>query len=268
MGVRARKRELKTDAHEVRTKTRLMSAESPITTIITCMTDAEEKYILDSLLSVLRQTILTKVTICVDEDNIWIEPLLNKAGVRSSVTILRLPLAYLSAIRNSAVETVTTEFVAFLDADDVWRPAKLAKQLALLHTGRYDVIGTRHILVREDLRSYFYGFAREFPLPSSWAGRTSVFREHPFPTVRGAEDLKFWRSAKSRYHLHTMYSFLLKYRVRNGSLNSDSPVQQRKAKYAQLSEKPFMRPLLLAGSWLAAIALHAGGAITIRNSRK
>jgi glycosyltransferase involved in cell wall biosynthesis len=38
-----------------------------------------------------------------------------------------------SRVRNAAIEAATGRYLAFLDSDDIWAPAKLEKQLAALH---------------------------------------------------------------------------------------------------------------------------------------
>ncbi len=54
------------------------------------------------------------------------------AAVGAQVTVLRREWQGAGATRNAGIDLVDNEFVAFLDADDLWLPQKLERQLALL----------------------------------------------------------------------------------------------------------------------------------------
>jgi len=56
------------------------------------------------------------------------------ASLPSSFTYLRKPNGGDASARNSGVSAATSEFVAFLDADDTWLPRKLEMQLPLFDT--------------------------------------------------------------------------------------------------------------------------------------
>ncbi len=53
------------------------------------------------------------------------------AGYGSAVTVLRQPIRGPSATRNMGIRAAKGRYIAFLDADDRWRPDKLSRQMEL-----------------------------------------------------------------------------------------------------------------------------------------
>lgn len=226
-----------------------------VTTIVTCMVDAERPFLADTLRSVQRQTVASEIILCVADDNEWVDDLLG--DIWPGIAVMRLKLALPPVIRNQAIATVKTELVAFLDGDDLWEPTKLRKQIDALDRLGLDVIGTQHILVRGDGVPYFFGFARRIPMTSSWLGKTSIFRERPFESVP-REDVLLWErlESESEVRLGILDAFLIRYRVREVSLSTQEYTKKRKLAYAHRSRMPGMRPLLLAASYVMNIWLR------------
>jgi glycosyltransferase involved in cell wall biosynthesis len=225
-----------------------------VTPIVTCMTDAERPYLDEALRSVHDQTRPpARILLCVEQGNSWLDQV--DGDLLRNVDVLRLPLAYLGTIRNEALAHVTTPLVAFLDGDDAWHPDKLHDQVSALTRDALDVVATKHLLVRDDGKGYFFGFARSVPMPSSWLGRTSVFRDRPFEDVALAEDVLLWRRLEAEVPWRVLNRFLLRYRVREGSLSSLTWSKQRKVAYARRSALPGVRFVLLAASYAANVGL-------------
>ena len=91
-----------------------------------------EDYIREALDSVLRQTRPADEVIVVDDGSSD-----RTAAIAESfpgVTVLRQQNGGASAARNHALSVATSEWVAFLDSDDVWRLDKLELQMAALAT--------------------------------------------------------------------------------------------------------------------------------------
>lgn len=235
-----------------------------VTTVVTCMTDSERPFLEEALRSVLDQDVETEVLLCVADDNEWCEPDLG-ALVRD-VRLLRLPLAPPGLVRNAAIARVHTEFVAFLDGDDVWQPGKVRRQLECLRSGDFDVVASRHVLIREDGKPYFYGFARSVPMQSSWIGRTTAFRDRPYTDHMVGEDVEVWRQVEDQLRWKVLDQYLLRYRVRETSQSSLTWSKKRKLDYARRSRTPGVRPLLLAASGAVGLALRARDRLTALRS--
>jgi glycosyltransferase involved in cell wall biosynthesis len=227
-----------------------------VTTIITCMTEAERPFVADAIRSAQRQTAPTHIIVCVAEDNEWIDDIL--ASVEPGVELLRLKRAWAGAVRNRAIEQARTEFVAFLDGDDLWKPAKIAKQLDFMaRHPELDVLGTKHMLIRAEGTPYFFGFAKELPMVSTWLGRTDFFLKYPFDdSTAVGEDAIFWEVLKEKGHYAIMDEFLISYRVREVSLSSETSSKHRKLAYARRSRVFGMRPVLLGVSYAVNLGLR------------
>ena len=98
--------------------------------LITCVVAVYngDPYLADALDSILAQSYRPIDVLAVDDGSTDGTPdvLARYQGVR----VLRQPNAGPAAARNRALEHARGEFVAFLDADDLWHPDKLAIQMA------------------------------------------------------------------------------------------------------------------------------------------
>ena len=90
-----------------------------------------ERFLRESLESVFAQTFHDYEIVCVDDGSTDGScALLKQYGAR--LRIIQQANASQSAARNAGVEIAAGRFVAFLDQDDRWYPAKLAQQVAEL----------------------------------------------------------------------------------------------------------------------------------------
>ena len=96
------------------------------------MSDAERPFLIETLQSVRNQTVLCETIVVVLESNAWIDEV---SEALPGLRVVRRPPGWAGAACNSGVEAATTEFVAFLDGDDVWLPTKTEKQVALMKSG-------------------------------------------------------------------------------------------------------------------------------------
>lgn len=183
-----------------------MNSPAPVTVIVPCYNSSAT--IGRAVASVLSQTVLPASLMLIDDastDNtgeILKEFELKHSGLvqRISLTVNRGP----SFARNMGWETATTEFVAFLDADDEWHPRKLEILLiwftqhpeavfcghrCIQHSGSSIEINNDQFLVRS-FRFRDMLISNRFSTPGVML-RTAV--RHRFPISRRyAEDYQLW----------------------------------------------------------------------------
>jgi glycosyltransferase involved in cell wall biosynthesis len=104
-----------------------------VTAVIPCFNSAQ--YVAAAVSSALGQTFTDLEVVVVNDgstDNFdeAIKPFEDR------VRLLCQPNKGLSAARNAALVATDSEFVAYLDADDLWRPSKIARQIDRLKSDR------------------------------------------------------------------------------------------------------------------------------------
>lgn len=128
--------------------------------------------------SVLRQSTPPEATIVVDDGSADGTADLAREYA-SSVQVLTQANAGVSVARNRGISACTTAFIAFLDADDEWLPAKLERQRAILR----DHPAVRWCFTHMD--EVRHGAHANIPLPSEVDGR---LRDRPvIPFFEAAE---------------------------------------------------------------------------------
>ena len=89
-----------------------------------------EAYIADALRSVLAQTYRDFEVIVVDDGSRDRGPEIARATGDARVRVVTQENRGLAGARNTGIRQATTEFIALLDADDLWAPEKLARHVA------------------------------------------------------------------------------------------------------------------------------------------
>jgi glycosyltransferase involved in cell wall biosynthesis len=159
-------------------------------------------YLAEAVDSVLAQTMTDWELIVVDDGSA--EPFPD-VTVDDRIRVVRKHNGGPASARNFGLELATGDFVAFLDADDVWSPTKLARQLDVLRRqphvslcatqfrhidadGAEGAIGYGRPMSRADLLSTGDGICT-----SSVMVRRSALRGQRFrPEVQPAEDFDMW----------------------------------------------------------------------------
>jgi glycosyltransferase involved in cell wall biosynthesis len=146
-------------------------------------------------------------------------------------------LGVLAAVRNRAIDVACGDAIALLDADDVWRPEKLERQLAVLASrpgigvvhssaalfdGASTTVPPRPATSGPLLRRLL---ETNFVYSSSALVRRALLDEHgafdPDPALAGAPDYDLWL----RLAPHTQFALvdepLLLYRIHPGQMSGD-----------------------------------------------
>lgn len=203
---------------------------------ITCIIAAfnSESTICETIESVLAQDIPCKI-IVVDDGSIDRTSLLAQS-FGDSVTVLSQHNSGPAAARNAGVDIATTEWVSFLDSDDLWLPGHLTSWSALRSTDASidlyycgavlidkdsNIVGnqTGHVLVSSPFQDL---------LESNWVPTSgAIFKKETFqavggfvPSQRHGEDWDLWlRIATVSEHWRRLPEDTIAYRQTNGSLS-------------------------------------------------
>jgi len=222
-----------------------MTAE--VTAIVTCMTDAERPFLREALQSVREQTLPCEAIVIALESNTWIDDIVAEFP---DVRVIRRPPGWEGAARHTGIDAARTEFVAFLDSDDVWLPAKTKKQVDALRESGGDLVGVDHILMTEEGKPFAYGLARYEAMPSAWMVRRETMLHYPLdPDVAMSVDWQWWVSTWHTVRKIRLPEPLIRYRVRRQSLSTPIARKRLKLALANLSGLPIVRPFLLAATY-------------------
>lgn len=228
----------------------MSSPNISVTAIITAMTDSEKPFVKEAIDSVLSQSTPCKLRIYVEQSNNWVREFIpdNK---KQSIVVRYVPLQPSGIIRNTGVGEADTEWIAFLDGDDVWMPNKIEAQLNAASKRDVEMVAADHYMINEkgNVLACSLGGNR-VPMTSSWMAKRYVFIHHPFSAKLTGQDSEWWFKNK-QIKKYRVPSFLIKYRLRQVSASSLTPTKIRKMKVLKYASIPFMRYIIFAATWLA-----------------
>jgi len=165
---------------------------------ISCIVPAYNgaRYLGEALDSILAQT-YRPIEVIVADDGSTDETAQLAASYGPPVRLVTHPTAGPAATRNLGLRTATGSFVAFLDADDIWHPEKLARQMARFAARPELGVSVTHIkhfwipeLAEEEQR--FREDSRSGALPG-YVTMTMLARRALFESV-GPFDESLWHS--------------------------------------------------------------------------
>jgi glycosyltransferase involved in cell wall biosynthesis len=190
-----------------------------------------------TLNSVLNQTYTNLEIIVVDDGSTDETPLLiqRMADLDHRIKLLRKANSGVSSARNYGIQSARGEFIALLDADDLWHPAKLAKQLTAMRDPIAVIYCWSRVIDNQD--RVLYDLA-----PCSLRGdvytalittnflhsSTLLIRRSCIEEVGGydqamsyCEDFKFNLELAERYDFDVIPEFLSAYRLHEGGLHTN-----------------------------------------------
>jgi glycosyltransferase involved in cell wall biosynthesis len=167
-----------------------------------------------------------------------VAPFLDRLG--SKISYIKQNNRGLPAARNTAIRASTAEFLALLDADDVWLPCRLAESLKTLADrpqaglayglvtnidpeGRLGTTfeGNRRY-AEGHIAPYIYMRKVELPCPTMTFRRKCVDEVGLFDeTMRATEDRDLWLRIALRYEVAFVPKVIAHYRTSPGSMSTD-----------------------------------------------
>lgn len=196
----------------------------------------------ETLLSARAQTYPAMEIIVVDDGSAdrSIEIVNAQADLDPRVRLVRQSNSGVAAARNRGVEESKGEYIALLDADDLWRPSKIAKQMAVMMAAddRTAAVYSWCCLIDDEgrildtgARQPFEGDVFERMCRRDLLGNGSVLlvRKDAYldvggcdtticcEGVRGADDVRLHLALAERFHFGLVPEELTGYRLRKGS---------------------------------------------------
>lgn len=252
----------------------------PIISVVIAAYNAE-KYLAETLASVRAQTFPDYEIVLVDDGST--DGTAALAALHEDVVIVRQSNRGEAAARNTGIRAARGEFVAFLDADDIWLPWKLEKQVDELmrspQTGWVysDALvfdsETRRTLCRIGERLHLYeGYIlRQLLLQPFIPSATPVVRRSVLAETgwfnearerRIGEDWGMWLRIAERHEVALIDEPLAMIRLHGGNMSRMAdPWEGYRSKRAVLTDAMARNPEASAGLWLRAhtnIALSSG----------
>ncbi len=219
--------------------------DSPLVSVVIPAFNASNT-LQQTLLSVSAQTYRNLEIIVVDDGSVDHTALIASAYSQTDprVRLIQKSNGGVASARNAGTQASTAEFVAFIDADDLWHPTKIAKQMALLTAGGNDMalvyspfrlIDTAGMVRGSSRNHRVDGWVvnRHFYINFIGNGSSILIRKHVLNELggyssvlleagaQGCEDLLLQLRTALHYKFGTVPEYLVGYRMSPGNMSAD-----------------------------------------------
>mgnify|MGYP001253491677 CR=1 FL=1 len=195
-----------------------------------------ESYLSETIDSVINQTFKNwKLTIVDDNSNIETQKVLKNYINHPNINIIRLKKNRRAGFcRNIAIRNSKSEYIAFIDSDDIWEREKLSKQLDFMVKNKYYFTYTNYLPfisekknnLKEIKPAKYFNF-KKFTRDTSIATSTMMIKKSSIGNVKFintkiCEDYFFkCQILKKVNYAYCLSENLVKYRIRKDSLQSN-----------------------------------------------
>jgi len=194
-------------------------------------------YLSETIDSIINQTFKNWKLIVVDgNSNMETQKILKKYESNSSINIIWLKKNKRAGFcRNLAIRNSKSEYIAFVDSDDIWEKEKLSKQLDFMIKNKHYFTYTNYITftssnkfsnLRKVIPEKYFTF-KKFIKNTSIGTSTMIVKRSSignikFSNTKICEDYFFkCQILKKVHYAYCLPESLTKYRIRKGSLQSN-----------------------------------------------
>ena len=194
-------------------------------------------YLEETIKSIINQTFKNwKLTIVDANSNMLTKKVLEKYSVHEKINILWLKKNKRAGFcRNLAIRNSKSDYIAFIDSDDLWEKDKLYKQLNFMIKNKYDFTYTSYQpfkseekenklseIIPEKLFTYKKFVKNTSIATSTMIIRRTIIENTKFSNTKICEDYFFkCQILKKVQYAYCLLENLMKYRIRKGSLQSN-----------------------------------------------
>ena len=195
------------------------------------------QYVSETINSIVNQTFKNwKLTIVDDNSNIATQKVLKNYANHQNINIIWLKKNKRAGFcRNLAIRNSKSEYIAFIDSDDIWEKEKLSQQLDFMIKNNYHFTYTNYLPFRsakkqnnlKEIKPAKYFTFEKFTRNTSIATSTMIIKKSSigntkFSNTKICEDYFFkCQILKKVHYAYCLSKNLVKYRVRKNSLQSN-----------------------------------------------